>query len=103
MSTLTVYIGTGEEADTTLEDLKKADYKLCIVKEVGGNFTVVWQGIADLLYRNEFQWADKYKVFGTSSDFQDGALVEVSTEVKGIDYGQTCKLDQFGKLDDATG
>ncbi|KAL1945652.1 hypothetical protein VTO73DRAFT_1654 [Trametes versicolor] len=81
--------------------LKAAGYKLCLAKKVNGTFNVIWQG-GNFLYRNTFTWSSKYQVFG-ADDYANGALVQASTEVVAIQFGQTATLDANGSMHPAGG
>ncbi|KAG7091485.1 hypothetical protein E1B28_010516 [Marasmius oreades] len=95
--TLTVYV-----SPETLIALKEKKYKLCMAVEVNGKSTVVFQTVSKLLIHNEFEFEDRYRVFGTNT-FKDGALVEASTRKVPILLGQEITLSPEGVLGPASG
>lgn len=85
-----------------LTTLKQSGYVLCVAKKVNDSYTVIWQGIEQLLAKNTLQWQPKYQLFGSNS-FSSGILVSASTDTQEIQGGQACLLTVDGALESATG
>ncbi|THG95706.1 hypothetical protein EW026_g5995 [Hermanssonia centrifuga] len=98
MSTYTLTVNVN--SDDVLR-LKQAGYKLCIAKRVNGKYDVVWSG-ADFLVKNTFKWDSEFQVFG-SQTFEGGLQVSADTEEQDIKFGETCTLDQYGRMRPAHG
>ncbi|KAI0633822.1 hypothetical protein C8Q77DRAFT_1117258 [Trametes polyzona] len=79
-----------------IASLKAGGFRLCLAKKVNNTFNVVWQG-GNFLYNNLFTWNSQYQVFG-SNHYNEGTLVQASTEVVNIQPGLTATLDSSGVM-----
>jgi hypothetical protein len=86
-------------ATADLETLKNEGYNLCIAKMVDETFNVVWQSSnpKQYLQNNTFSWTPTYQLFGANS-FEDGLVVEETTEPVNIGLGQQSVLNKNGIL-----
>lgn len=88
---------------TRMKFMKDNHYKLCFAKKVGDfDYNVVWQSFDDEQYYqyNEFSWEPKYQIFGTKT-YKANAKIKVTTNVSNIGLGQTCTLDESGRMSKA--
>ena len=85
-----------------LNTLKNANYKLCFATKVSeADYNVVWQSYDDYLTNNTFSWTPQYQLFGSNS-FQTSVSVHVATNLKPVDLGEQCTLDESGGLGGAS-
>ncbi|KAG8806413.1 hypothetical protein FRC17_005033, partial [Serendipita sp. 399] len=86
-----------------VEPLKTRGYNLCIARTgasgTDSHGTVIWKGD-----NNDFRLLNDYRVFGVLSDTTGAILRErVTTVPQKIEFGQTCNIDETGKMNPATG
>ena len=85
-------------APADLTALQRAGYRLCVAKKIAGHdYNVAWNTWGDYFANNMFSWTPQYQLFA-SAHFQEGAAVDVTTNVVSIGLGETSLLDQDGML-----
>ncbi|KIK65989.1 hypothetical protein GYMLUDRAFT_257891 [Collybiopsis luxurians FD-317 M1] len=76
-------------------------YALCIARQVGENYNVVWKATKNITPINYFTCSSEFEVFASDS-FEDDVLVRARSNYEAIKVGQQCILDQYGVMKPAT-
>jgi hypothetical protein len=80
---------------SSLNELKEAQYSLCIAGKVNDSYDVAWWASGQFLTENTFSWPSQYQIFGANV-FEVGAQTEIATSITDIALGETSVLDQEG-------
>ncbi|KAG7094771.1 hypothetical protein E1B28_005587 [Marasmius oreades] len=94
---LTVFI-----SEDAFPALKKAGYRLCIAKEVNGKYDVAFQTVKEIVYQNDFEFEERFRIFGTKQ-FEVGETAQPFTRRVPILSGREVTLDVDGAFSDVSG
>ncbi|CAG8683693.1 11676_t:CDS:2 [Acaulospora colombiana] len=82
-----------------IETLKTNHYILCIARSIGDTKA---NPEGNRSMDNEFSWENNYKVFG-AEEVKEGKPINSETDSQSIAFGQTCIIDDQGRIGAAQG